>query len=207
MKQSNLEKQIHQIPKEVKWCKKCVISNQRPRIIFDENGICSGCKNNENKKLIDWTKREKELIELLDKHRSKNGDFDVIVPSSGGKDSGYVAHQLKHKYNMNPLTVTWSPLAYTNIGMQNLQSKIDSGFNNILYRPNVSFQKKLARLCLEELGDAFHVFVMGQVSFPFHIALKMGIKLVFYGENGELEYASDPNNIDKMINVCSKKIL
>ena len=125
MKQSNLEKQIHQIPKEVKWCKKCVISNQRPRIIFDENGICSGCKNNENKKLIDWTKREKELIELLDKHRSKNGDFDVIVPSSGGKDSGYVAHQLKHKYNMNPLTVTWSPLAYTNIGMQNLQSKID----------------------------------------------------------------------------------
>ena len=38
---------------------------------------------------------------------------------------------------------------------------------------------------------------MGQVSFPFHIALKMGIKLVFYGENGELEYASDPNNIDK----------
>ena len=70
MKQSNLEKQIHQIPKEVKWCKKCVISNQRPRIIFDENGICSGCKNNENKKLIDWTKREKELIELLDKHEN-----------------------------------------------------------------------------------------------------------------------------------------
>tara|TARA_B100000700_G_scaffold327988_1_gene444283 strand:+ start:15 stop:905 length:891 start_codon:yes stop_codon:yes gene_type:complete len=98
---------------------------------------------------------------------------------------------------MNPLTVTWSPLEYTNIGHQNLKSKIDSGFNNILFRPNTLFQKKLARLCLEELGDAFHVFVLGQVCYPFHIALKMNIKLVFYGENGELEYAGDPKNLDK----------
>ena len=98
---------------------------------------------------------------------------------------------------MNPLTVTWSPLEYTKIGLQNLQSKIDSGFNNILFSPNNLFQRKLARLCLEELGDAFHVFVLGQVSYPFHIALQMKIKLVFYGENGELEYSGDPKHIDK----------
>lgn len=197
MKKSNLEKQVNLVPKNVVWCKKCVMSNQRPRIIFDKDGVCSGCKNNETKQKIDWKIREKELKELLDEHRSKDGGYDVIVPSSGGKDSGYVAHQLKYKYNMNPLTVTWSPLEYTKIGFQNLQSTIDRGFNNLLFRPNNLFQKKLARLCLEELGDAFHVFVLGQVSFPFHIALKMNIKLVFYGENGELEYAGDPKNIDR----------
>ncbi len=197
MRESTLEKQISLVPKKVIWCKKCVMSNQRPRIIFDEEGICSGCRNNETKQKTNWKEREKELIDLLDQHRSKTGDYDVIVPSSGGKDSGYVAHQLKYKYNMNPLTVTWSPLEYTNIGHQNLKSKIDSGFNNILFRPNTLFQKKLARLCLEELGDAFHVFVLGQVCYPFHIALKMNIKLVFYGENGELEYAGDPKNLDK----------
>jgi N-acetyl sugar amidotransferase len=196
-KRSSLEKQVDKIPKEVIWCKKCTMSNQRPRIIFNSAGICSGCINTTKKKKINWEEREKELIELLNKHRSKNGNYDVIIPSSGGKDSNYVAHILKNKYKMNPLTVTWSPLSYTAIGRTNHDAMIGSGFNNILFTPNGITQRALARLCLEELGDAFHVFVMGQFAYPFHIALQMGIKLVFYGENGELEYAGDPVLKDK----------
>ena len=197
-KRQKLEKQVQHIPKEVLWCKKCVVSNQRPRIIFDDEGVCSGCRNTEYKNTrIDWELREKELVKLLDQHRRDDGNWDVVVPSSGGKDSGYVAHQLRYKYGMNPLTVTWSPLEYTDIGFQNFQACIDSGFSNLLCTPNGRFQKKLARLCFEELGDAFHVFVLGQSSYPFQIAKKLGIKLVFYGENGEAEYAGDPEFIDK----------
>ena len=197
-KRGNIEGQIKNIPKEIQWCKRCVISNQRPRIIFNESGVCSGCVNTDYKNNeVDWDAREKELVELLDRHRKNNGEWDVIVPSSGGKDSGYVAHQLRYKYNMNPLTVTWSPLQYTEIGFQNFQACIDSGVSNLLYTPNGILQRKLARLCFEELGDAFHVFVLGQVSYPFHMALKYNINLVFYGENGEAEYAGDPLYEDK----------
>ena len=89
------------LPKKIQWCKKCVISNQRPRIIFDTNGTCSACINAEYQKSINWKKREKELVKLLEKHRSKNKLWDVVVPSSGGKDSSYVAHQLKNKYRIN----------------------------------------------------------------------------------------------------------
>ena len=133
LKKSNFEKQILQLPKEVKWCKNCVISNQRPRIIFDENGICSACnysqiKNNK----IEWEKRENELIKLLDKHRRSDGTWDVIVPSSGGRTQ-LCAHQLRYKYNMNPLTVTWSPLKYTEIGRENMEAKINAGLSNILF--------------------------------------------------------------------------
>ena len=98
------------------------ISNQRPRIVFDKEGICSACRYFEYKEKIDFKKREEELIQLLDKHRSKNSKYDCVVPSSGGKDSAYVAHELKHKYGMNPLTVTWSPLRYTEIGWKNINS-------------------------------------------------------------------------------------
>ena len=197
-KRSNIEKQVLNLPKEVKWCKRCVISNQRPRIVFNEEGICSGCLNTDYKNnSVDWEQREKELVELLDKHRRNDGYWDVIVPSSGGKDSGYVAHQLRYKYNMNPLTVTWSPLQYTEIGWKNLQANIASGFSNLLCTPNGILHRKLARLSLEELGDAFHVFVLGQNSYPFHMATKLGVKLVFYGENGEAEYAGDPDYADK----------
>ena len=119
----NLERQIAHLPSEVKFCKRCVMSNQRPRIVFDDDGICGGCRNTElYKEKIDWDKREKELLVLLGKHRRNDGRWDVVVPSSGGKDSAFVAHQLKYKYGMNPLTVTWSPLAYTDIGWKNFQS-------------------------------------------------------------------------------------
>lgn len=196
-KKSNIEKQINQVPKKVIWCKKCLVSNQRPRIIFNKDGVCSACQYNDYKNKINWKKRNEELLRLLDRYRSKNNYWDVIVPSSGGKDSGYVAHQLKEVYGMNPLTVTWSPLKYTEIGRENLYAKIDSGFSNLLCTPNGKFQRKLSRLCFEQLGDAFHTFVLGQVNYPFQLAMRLGIKLVFYGENGELEYAGDPKHVDK----------
>ena len=205
-KHSNLELQIKKIPKEVMWCKRCTISNQRPRVQFDKEGICSACNYGEYKTKINWKKREDELLFLLDKHRKKNGEWDVIVPSSGGKDSGYVAHQLRFKYNMNPLTVTWAPLEYTNIGWRNLQSNIGSGFTNLLCTPNGKFQRKLARLCFEELGDAFHVFVLGQLSYPYQIAQKFNVPLIFFGENGELEYAGDHEHQDMSYKSCEKCI-
>ena len=119
---SSLEKQQSALPYEVQWCKTCTMSNQRPRIIFHDDGTCSGCKNSKDKDRINWDEREKELVDLLNRHRRTDGYWDVIVPSSGGKDSGYVAHQLKYKYQMHPLTVTWSPLEYTTIGWNNLQA-------------------------------------------------------------------------------------
>ena len=132
-KRAGFEKQIALLPDEVKFCKKCVMSNQRPRIIFDNDGICSACNNTDKyKNSIDWDDRENQLMKLLDDHRSSDGSWDVIVPSSGGKDSAYVAHQLKYKYGMNPLTVTWSPLRYTDIGFKNFQALADAGLANVL---------------------------------------------------------------------------
>ena len=198
MKNHILEKQILNQPKEVRFCNKCVISNQRPRIVFDSDGVCGGCRNSQFfKDAINWDKREEELNRLLDQYRRDDGHWDVIVPSSGGKDSAFVAHQLKYKYGMNPLTVTWSPLLYTDIGWQNFQGLRDSGFTNILASPNGQLHRQLARLSFEEFGDAFHVFVLGQVSYAFHIAIKFNIPLVMFGENGEAEYAGDPKITDK----------
>jgi N-acetyl sugar amidotransferase len=197
-KKGNLERQIPLLPNKVEFCKECVMSNQRPRITLDENGVCGGCRNNKfYKQNIDWDKREEELNILLNQHRKSDGSWDVIVPSSGGKDSAFVAHQLKYKYGMNPLTVTWTPLKYTDIGWKNFQSMRDTGFTNILGSPNGKLHRQLARFSFEEFGDAFHVFVLGQLCFAFHMAVKFNIPLVMFGENGEAEYAGDPNASDR----------
>jgi len=186
----------YKLPKEVKFCKRCVISNQRPRIVFDEDGVCNACHYTDYKKTIDWKTREQELIELCDKHRSKDGSWDCVVPSSGGKDSSYVAYQLKHEYGMHPLTVTWSPLVYTDIGWRNFRAHIDAGYDNITGNPNGAVQKRLCRAATIEVGDPFQPFIYGQVLFPLKLALKFGINLIFSGENAEAEYGGDPSSWD-----------
>jgi N-acetyl sugar amidotransferase len=185
----SFDKQFSYLPKKVVFCKNCVVSNQRPRTRFNEKGICSACQwAFEKDHAIDWKKRGLELEELLDKHRSKTGDFDVIVPGSGGKDSAYVAHQLKSRYGMHPLCVTWCPFEYTQIGWQNLWNFIQSGFTNILGQPDGEIHRKLTQLALELKGDAWEPFTYGQKAWAFHVAVRFGVKLIFYGENGELEY-------------------
>ena len=194
-----LDEQLSQLPEKVIFCKKCITSNQRPRTEFDKEGVCSACRYAEKKfgGGIDWDKREKELTKLLDRHRSKNGSWDVIVPSSHGKDSSLVAHQLKEKYGMHPLTVTWAPCIYTEIGFKNYVNMTHSGFDGLVAWPNGIIHRKLARTGFELKGDPFEPFIYGQKAYPFKIALKFKIPLIFYGENGETEYGGIQKNIDK----------
>lgn len=187
--------ELYNLPEEVVFCKKCTVSNQRPRITFNEEGVCSACQYAEYKrKEIDWEQREKELITLCEKHRKNNGEYDVIVPCSGGKDGSFVAHQLKYKYGMNPLTVTWAPLLATELGRKNLDAFIDSGFDNVLGKPNGITTKKLTQLATKHMGDPFQPFIYGQTNFPIKMAVQHKVSLIMYGENGEVEYGGSMKN-------------
>ena len=37
------DRQVLDLPKNIKRCSRCVIPNTRPRITFDKNGVCSAC--------------------------------------------------------------------------------------------------------------------------------------------------------------------
>jgi len=157
---------------------------------FDEDGVCDACRYAEQKKKIDWERREQELQELLDKHRRNDGAYDCVVPGSGGKDSCYAAHILKYKYGMHPLTVTWPPLLYTDYGLQNFRKWIEvGGFDNVTFKPNGRVMRLLTRLGIENLLHPFQTFILGQKNIAPKIALNYDIPLIFYGEN-EAEYGN-----------------
>tara|TARA_B100000035_G_C21036328_1_gene571165 strand:- start:804 stop:2012 length:1209 start_codon:yes stop_codon:yes gene_type:complete len=194
------------LPEEVIFCKKCVISNQRPSssiefknhqgekkqvIHFDENNVCSACRYHEEKeKNIDWGERERNLVSLLDSFKRSDGGYDVIVPGSGGKDSAFTAHVLKYKYGMNPLTVTWAPHLYTEIGFKNFQNWMHvGGLDNILYTPNGVLHRELTRNAFLNLLHPFQPFIIGQRIIGPAMAKKFGVKLVMYGEN-QAEYGN-----------------
>ena len=205
-----MTKALFGLPQEVKFCKKCVISNQRPNstvefrqkindekstINFDLSGVCSACNFAQDKNIkINWDLREQKLAQLLDKFRSKDGSYDVVVPGSGGKDSAFTSHVLKYKYGMNPLTVTWAPHLYTEIGWRNFTNWIHiGGLDNILFTPNGKLHRYLTKEAFLNLLHPFQPFIVGQRIIGPTIASKYGIKLVMYGEN-QAEYG---NNYDE----------
>jgi len=200
---TNLEV-LYGLPESVRFCTRCVISNQRPNsaieyrhttrskketIHFNELGVCDACRLAEIKRSIDWSQREQELAELCSRHRKSDGSYDCIVPGSGGKDSFYAAHVLKHKYGMHPLTVTWAPHIYTEWGWRNFQRWIHAGFDNYLCTPNGLVHRLLTRLAVDNLFHPFQPFIFGQKSLAPKMALLHDIPLVFYGEN-EAEYGN-----------------
>jgi N-acetyl sugar amidotransferase len=202
---------LYGLPTGVAFCKRCVISNQRPNsaveykhtkesvkatINFDENGVCDACNFAERKRsVIDWSEREQQFRELCDKHRKNDGSYDCIVPGSGGKDSFYASHILKNKYGMHPLTVTWAPHVYTPWGWANFQAWIHAGHDNYLMTPNGRVHRLLTRLSTELLFHPFQAFMFGQKALAPKMALLFNIPLVFYGEN-EAEYGNPIGDTD-----------
>ena len=199
------------LPRNVQFCKKCVISNQRPSstvefkhtsdskkdtIRMDDDGVCDACKVSAAKEAtIDWALREQELRDLCDRYRRNDGRYDCLVPGSGGKDSFYQSHVLKYKYGMNPLTVTWAPHMYTDWGWKNFQAWLGSGFDNYLMTPNPRMHRLLTRLAVENLFHPFQPFILGQKAFAAKLAAMHDIPLIFYGEN-EAEYGNPIKDTD-----------
>jgi len=192
------------LPIEVKFCKKCTISNQRPSstiefksqkeskketINFGEDGVCDACRFAEIKKNIDWTERSKELQEVCDRFRRYDGRYDVLVPGSGGKDSIMTAHLLKYKYKMNPLLLTWPPNIYTEQGYRNFLFWLNSGFPNYTYWPNQKVHKILTKLAFENLVHPFQPFIIGQRNIAPKMSIYLDIPFIMYGEN-QAEYGN-----------------
>ena len=184
---------------KVTFCTKCVMSNQKvlPSVVTDdniehsnkanipfENGICNACTEVEKKyKETDWKEREAKLRKFLEKYRSRNGSYDCLVPGSGGKDSVFQAQILKEKYNMNPLTFTFSPHVYTDVGMQNFHNwPLKADVPNYLFTPSGRVHSKLTQLAFKNLLHPFQPFVFGQRNMVVHIAKKFKIPLIFQGE-------------------------
>ena len=191
---------LYGMPREVKFCKICNMSNQQPMssneyshnkesckttLSFDDDGVCHACNFNLLKETgeIDWDERERELIELCNQYRKNDGSYDCIVGGSGGKDSAMQSHLLKYKYGMHPLTVTWSPHLYTDIGWKNFQKWLHvGGFDNFLYTPNGKIHRLLTRNATINLLHPFQPFILGQKTFVAKMAAKLNIPLIFYGE-------------------------
>lgn len=172
----------------IKICKECLMPNSRPRLIFDEDGVCNACHNAKKKDSIDWAARRVEFEQLIEKNRPKSGHYDCIVPWSGGKDSSMIALKLKQEFGLNPLLVTFSPMIPSDVGVHNREEILKIGFDHIILRPNQLVARHLAQRFFRERGNPKVCWDAGVTATPLQLAVDMEIPLIFYAEHGESEY-------------------
>jgi N-acetyl sugar amidotransferase len=173
---------------KLSWCANCLAMSTRPRLTFDARGWCNACVWTEKKKTLDWSARQRQLESLLNKHRRSDGRFDCLVPVSGGKDGSYVAYNLKHKYGMNPLAVTVTPALSLALGDDNLKAFISSGYSHISVNPAYNAMRVLNKTGFVEMGFPYYGWLIAIHTAVIRTAIGFGIGLVFYGEDGEIEY-------------------
>ena len=180
------------------YCTKCMMPETKPDLSF-ENGVCNACTNYENRTNIDWDKRKKDLLTILDRYRDKSSStWDCIVPVSGGKDSTYQVITLL-ELGMTPLCVTARTCDLSAIGRRNLDNIRNLGVDLIEVGPDAKTRKKLNRIGLLELGDISWPEHVGIFTIPVRIAVNFNISLIFWGESPQNEYGGpageEKNNI------------
>ena len=159
--------------------------SSRPRIVFTGD-TCNACLWAEERKEINYEKRETAFSVLVEKHK-KHPAYDMIVPFSGGKDSAAIAYRLR-EMGYNPLLVTYGQLMWTEVGKHNWHMVRDHGFDILYWGVNQRVSRKLSRRFFIERGHPKQHYDAGVNSVPIRTAVDLGIPLVVYAEHGESEY-------------------
>jgi N-acetyl sugar amidotransferase len=116
---------------------------------------------------------------------------------SGGKDGSYVAYTLKHKYGLNPLTVTVRPALALDIGDQNLFNFIQSGYDHVHVSPNSKVMDRLNKYGFIEKGFPYYGWLIAIMTGVIQVAVKFNIPMIFYSENGEIEYGGSTETMNR----------
>ena len=174
-------------------CTRCLMPSTQAGITFDERGVCNGCRAFDEKMDIDWEKREKILLKLLEKHRDKGAPWDCIVPLSGGKDSAFTLYMMKCKYGMTPLAVTFNYGWMRGVGKKNLATVLEElTVDHVMFTPNDELVRKLARVSLKMFGDQCWHCHAGIGALPAQMAVRYNIPLVVWSESPAEHPAENP---------------
>jgi N-acetyl sugar amidotransferase len=174
----------------------------KPDLHLDAHGICNACRSYENRKIVDWDTRYKELLKIIEKYRRPdNSNWDCIVPVSGGKDSTYQVVRML-QLGLNPLCITSSTCDLSSIGRANIENLKRLGVDHVEFSPNPLVRAKLNRVGLTQVGDISWPEHVGIFTIPVRAAVQFNVPLIVWGENSQNEYggpaaAADDNILNR----------
>ena len=181
------------------YCNRCVMPDTKPDLLLDAEGICNACQSYETRKTVDWDGRYQELLQIVGKYRNlSGGNWDCIVPVSGGKDSTYQVVRML-QLGMNPLCVTSTTCDESALGRRNIENLKRLGVDHVQMSPNPLIRARLNRIGLTQVGDISWPEHVGIFTIPVRAAVQFNVPLIVWGENSQNEYggpaAAAENNV------------
>jgi N-acetyl sugar amidotransferase len=163
-------------------------------VSLDDSGVCNGCRNAELKAAIDWHARRQEFMALADAAKARKGDYDCVIPVSGGKDSHWqLLTCLEH--GLHPLCVTYAYPGATVLGKANLANLISLGVDHVNFTVNPQVERRFTERAFRRKGISGLASHMGIFAYPIKLATRLDIPLVIYGENSAMEYGTEDERL------------
>ena len=181
----------------LKICSRCIQPNTRPGVFFDDKSVCGACLWEDEKKIIDWDTRKKELDTIVNNAKRSNAIYDCVIGVSGGKDSTKQAITARDVLGLRCLLVNYQPEDITKIGMDNIENLKQLGFDVISIRPNPKIMKKLIKFDFFEHLNPVKATEFSLYSSAYIIAEKFHIPLVIQGENPGLTVGTSLTGVGK----------
>lgn len=185
----------------MKFCTRCLYPENHPlNIVFDDSGVCSGCRVHEEKDTLDWAERGLRLKTLLQSFRSSSRrNYDCIIPVSGARDSYFIVHTVKNVCGMNPLLVSYNRHYNTRRGLRNyayLKTRFNCDMLEMVVDP--AKVKRITRVTLQRLGSLHWHVLAGQSAFPVQVAVRFKIPLVVWGAHQGLDQVGMFSHTDEV---------
>ena len=175
---------LFNVADDILFCKRCLYGTTHPLgLTLDSEGVCSGCRIHEEKDTLDWSERWVKLEQLIKPYRTHSkGNYDCIVPVSGGSESYWVLHLVKEKLGLNPLLVSYNKYFNTPLGIRNLANlRIKFNCDILLQNVNPESVKRITRSTLRRFGSMYWPCIAGQTVFPVQTAISYRIPLIVWG--------------------------
>ena len=174
----------------MRYCTKCILPETHQTIKFNQEGVCSVCEQIDYRDTeIDWDDRRRMLQELVDQYRDK-GEYDCIVPFSGGKDSTFQLWYVVKELGLKPLVVRFDHWGYRpKVAENNERTFKLLGVDVLQFTPSWHIVKELMLEALKRTGDFCWHCHTGVYAHTMQIAIRYNTPLIIWGES-LAEYAS-----------------
>ena len=163
----------------MKVCSKCILTDAYPEITFGEDGVCSMCSSNH----VFKPSGEENLLRILDAAKAKKrGEYDALVPLSGGKDSMYILYLAVKVYNLKVMTMTYDNGFVSQIAIDNMERAVEKmNVKHVVCKPDETVLRKIYKDMLLSSGDICGACGIAIKASMFKVASDYKIPVILLG--------------------------
>jgi hypothetical protein len=138
-------------------CQRCIIPDSHPNVTLDGEGICSLCRIHDGSPRLKKPAAGKDaLVQVLTSKRS--GEYDCVVPLSGGKDSSYALFYVVRELGLKPLAVFADSGLVVDLAKKNIERICDQLSVDLVVH-QARFRRRLAQ-------EALYISKYGGIYYP-----------------------------------------